>query len=263
MRIIIPTRGRRNNQLTIKSLIGCELIRRTTIVCPQSEYKHFRSLRPDYDVVAQPDAHWKIHEKRAWILEHWLAEGHEKIIMLDDDLRFATRKSEDDWHLREITGEELVPQFKILEDKLGPEFPHVGFGPRQGNDRLDDIGWRIPGKMCYALGYYLPVVVKECELRRVKTREDMDITLQLLEKGYPDAVWNTVTVDQRRFDSPGGTNDERTMETSNQDALELARLHSGYVSTVERAYKSSVPRVEVVVQWQKALQDGQRRRTQG
>ena len=263
MHIIIPTRGRLNNQLTIKSLIGCELIRRTTIVCPKKEYNHFRGLRTDYDVVAQPDPDMKIAEKRAWIMEEWHRQGHEKIIMLDDDLRFATRKSEGDWKLKEIIGDDLIPEFKRIEEKLGPDCPHAGFGQRQGNNRLESVGWKSPGKIVYALGYYLPVVVKECKFGRVNLREDMELALQLLLKGYSNAVWNTTVVDQREYGKGGGTSNERTVEISNAEAQKLASLFPGYVSTVEREYKASTPRIEVVIQWQKALEDGQRRRTQG
>jgi hypothetical protein len=46
------------------------------------------------------------------------------------------------------------------------------------------------------------------------------------------------------------------MERSNLDAQRLAQLHPGYVSVTNKKYKSSVPRLEVVCQWQKALQDG-------
>jgi hypothetical protein len=212
------------------------------------------------EVVAQPDADWTIARKRRWILEEWAKRGYDKIIMFDDDLRFATRKSESDWHLREIRGDELGKELERLEEKLGPEFPHVGFGPRQGNNTLDEVGWKTPSRMIYSLGYYLPIVVKECELGRIETREDMDLTLQLLRKGYPNAVWHTTVNDQRKFDAPGGATNERTIERSNADALKLVELHPGYVSTIQKDYKASVPRVEVICQWQKALEDGRRAR---
>jgi hypothetical protein len=56
--------------------------------------------------------------------------------MLDDDLNFATRISENDTHLRSIQGEELIPEFERIEEKLSPKFPHVGFGQRQGNNNV-------------------------------------------------------------------------------------------------------------------------------
>lgn len=261
MQIIIPTRGRRNSQLTI-TWLSKALRQRTTLVCPRKEAMSLESLGDDITVVKQPDPDWTITKKRKWIMEEWLNEGFEKIIMLDDDLRFATRISETDWHLREISGVELEAEFNRLEEKLGPEFPHVGFGQRQGNNRVDEPGWKIPGKMVYTLGYYLPIVVKECELGRIETREDMDLTLQLLRKGYPNAVWQNTVVDQREYDAPGGASAERTLESSNADCVKLSELHPGYVSFTKRKYKASKPRIEVACQWKKALTDGMRARSE-
>jgi hypothetical protein len=236
----------------------------TTIVAPKKEIfklsAQYVSGVPEY--IPQPDPDMKIGDKRAWILEEFHRRGEEKIIMLDDDLRFATRISETDWHLREIKGEELIPEFERIAERLSPETPHAGFGQRQGNNQLEEVGWKSPGKMCYALGYYLPVVIKECVFRRIALREDMELALQLLVKGYPNAVYHTTVVDQRGYDKPGGTSFERTVEISNAEAHKLKELFPSYVSTVERAYKASTPRVEVIVQWQKALEDGRRYRAQ-
>src|SRR5262245_61556032 len=107
MAIVIPTHGRKGNILTLQYLAG-SLTKRTTIVCPEKEYNSIRSLRDDIDVVVQPDPEWRIVQKREWIIQEWLRRGYDKIIMLDDDLRFATRISDADWHLREIRGEELA-----------------------------------------------------------------------------------------------------------------------------------------------------------
>jgi hypothetical protein len=210
MRIIIPTRGRVNEQRTLLSLPR-ELRKQTTIVCPKQEEVRLRCLDDDVEVVAQPDPDWKIAQKRKWIMEEWLRRGYEKILMFDDDLCFATRISETDRRLREIHGEELGAEIQRLADKLGPEFPHVGFGARQGSHNVES-GWKTPARMMYSLGYYLPIVVKECELGRIETREDMDINLQLLRKGYPNVVWQTTVNDQRKYDAPGGCTNERTIE---------------------------------------------------
>jgi hypothetical protein len=254
MEIIIPTRGRTDHQLTLQSLPR-ELRKRTTLVCPKREASSLHRLYEDVEIVVEPDAPMTIALTRAWIMREWLRCGYEKILQLDDDLTFATRISENDTHLRSIQGKELIPEFERLANKLGPEFPHVGFGPRQGN-HTKEAGWKIADKTLYSLGYYLPIVVKECELGRIFPREDYDVTLQLLRKGYANAVWHTTVNDQWKSYAPGGCSTYRTIESSNADAYKLAELHPGYVSVVPKAYKASVPRKEVVCQWQKALQDG-------
>jgi hypothetical protein len=256
MQIVIPTRGRIEQQLTLQSLPR-ELRKRTTIVCPESEAVALSYEHADVEIVVQPDPAWAISRKRAWIMRTWLEAGYDKIIMLDDDLTFSTRISKNGTRLRPIRGEELILEFERLANKLGPACPHVGFGPRQLNHKKK-AGWQSPGKMVYSLGYFLPIVVKECELGRIETREDYDVNLQLLRKGYANAVWHTTVTDQREFDAPGGATDERTIERSNADAYKLAELHPGYVRVEHKSYKKSVPRLEPICQWKKALEDGRK-----
>ena len=137
----------------------------------------------------------------------------------------------------------------------------LGLAQRQHNDQIEEVGWKSPARMMYALGYYLPIVAKECQFDLVALREDMAVTLQLLLKGYPNAVWTETVVDQRGYNAPGGASNERTVASSNAEATKLAELFPDYVSIVQRDYKASIPRLEVVVQWQKALQDDQRHRS--
>src|SRR6516165_821176 len=101
MPIIIPTSGRTNAQITVQSLSG-ECLERTTFVCPEIEVFKLRLLDERIKVEAQPDPDWKIAQKRKWIIEEWLRRGCEKILMLDDDLSFSTRISENDTALRKI-----------------------------------------------------------------------------------------------------------------------------------------------------------------
>jgi hypothetical protein len=256
MQIVIPTRGRTNQQLTLQSLPP-ELRKRTTIVCPDNEAVCLAYENPDVEVVVQPDPTWRIAQKREWIVREWLRAGYSKIMMVDDDLRFAKRMNPDYWRLRQIQGEALIPEFERIADKLGPEFPHVGFGLRWNNNRIKTVGWKSPGKLIQAVGLYLPIVVKECRFDLVELREDLCVTLQLLLKGYPNAIWPGTVVDQR-YDAPGGCSTYRTVEMNSAEAEKFARLFPEYVSVVERNY-NAMSRKEVIVRWGKALKDGQRR----
>ena len=271
LQLIITTHGRKDKQLTLESLIGSGLMQRTTLVCPQKEYGYLRSLRDDYNVVAQPDPNWYLPEKRDWVVKEWVRRGHDKIVLLDDDLRFSTRISKDDWHLRPITGKELAAEFQRLEDKLGPEFPHVGFAQRQGNNTIEEVGWKTPGKQVCMMAYYLPIVAKEVDWGLVVCRGDMCATLQLLLKGYPNAVLTETCHDQREFDAPGGCSRYRTVEMLNSEAEKFVSLFPGYASIAQKEYnkktsksdkKDSAIRLELIIQWQKALKDGQNARNQ-
>src|SRR5262245_48041327 len=111
MQIVIQTRGRTHQQLTLQSLPS-ELRKRTTLVCPKREASGLYRLYPDVEIVVEPYPNMKLAQKREWIVHEWFKCGYDKILLLDDDLSFATRISEDDWHLRTIQGEELIPEFE-------------------------------------------------------------------------------------------------------------------------------------------------------
>jgi hypothetical protein len=67
MEIIIPTRGRIDQQLTLQSLPR-ELHERTTLVCPEAEAVPLACRWDDVQIVEQPDANMTIAAKRAWIM---------------------------------------------------------------------------------------------------------------------------------------------------------------------------------------------------
>src|SRR5262249_28651368 len=156
----------------------------TTLVCPERGASGlYRRYGKDVEIVVEPYPKMKIAQTREWIVQTWFRCGYVKIIMLDDDLVFFKRISAGDWRLRQIEGKELIPEFERLDNKLGPETPHVGFGVRQGN-HLEEAGWKIAARMCHSLAYYLPIATKEARFDVIELREDFAFTLQLLLKGH-------------------------------------------------------------------------------
>lgn len=253
MRIYIPTRGRVGQQTTLRNLPGL-LHEDVTIVCPFDEaHKHKRDF-PHVFVLPQPAHITTIAEKRKWIID---TTDHEKIVMLDDDLRFAVRRDDDPAKFRKAEDSDIIMAFTELEVILDAEFPHAGFAARGGGigAAAQEGGWQEAKRMMYVLGYHVPTVREHAIFGRISTHEDMDICLQLLRKGFPNLVNFTYVVDQK-FGNPGGCSEERTIEINNADARKLAEYHPEYVRISEKQYTNSVPRVEVVCQWMKALADG-------
>ena len=252
MKIIVPTRGRLGNQQTLKG-IPVHLHRNTIAVCPEPEADRLSKAFPEIDVWIQPDPDMTITKKREWIINDLNRINVEKILMLDDDLFFYVRREDVPDRLRDADDSDVSHWFAMIEQKLSPEVPHAGFGPRQGNQNFP-TGWHV-GRMMLALGYHVPTVVANAELGRIETREDMDISLQLLRRGLPNGVCHEFAVGQKSYSAPGGCTGQRTLESSNADAHRLAELHPGLVRVVQKEYKGH-PREEVVVQWKKALQQG-------
>lgn len=257
--IVIPTRGRVGKQVSFSGLTGA-LRRRTVIVCPQKEVAAHKGNHPQaMDVIAQPDPEWTISRKRRWIVEELAGKrAWARIVMLDDDLRWCVRREDDRKKFLTAKPEEVDYYFGELEEQLTPTTPHAGFSARGGNlsPKGQLGGWQRAKRAMYVLGYHVPTLLANCEPFRIETREDMDTCLQLLRKGFPNVVSYTFVCDQV-FNAEGGASLERDFERSNRDAHLLAELHPGLIRLVEKQYEVSVPRTEVVVQWERALQEGE------
>lgn len=258
-RIIIPTRGRLSKQLTLDNLPK-ELHEQTVVVSPRSERVFLQDRYQKAEVLAQPDDTWTIARKRQWIVEE-LCKDDEKIVMLDDDLRFAVRRDDEPTKFLKATPEQVAAAFRDLEQVLSDKVPHAGFSARGGGigPAAQRGGWQIAKRQMYVLGYHIPTVLREVQFGRIETREDMDVTLQLLLKGFPNKVNYTFVVDQQ-FGNPGGCTKERTMERSNEDAKKLAEFHKPFVRVTQKDYAQSIPRLEVVCAWVQAYEEGSRRR---
>lgn len=249
IRLVIPTYRRVHEQATFLGLP--EDWRKLVIfVTDQQDYK---GLYAKYgqttgaQFVVHPPEITSIAQKRAWILQNTL---YERIVMLDDDLRFAMRPEPSDTKLVPAKPEDVGKALHLLSSMLCMVV-HAGFSARQGNNHLP-AGWVANTRMMYVLGYRPEEVRKHCELGRIEHREDMDYTLQLLRAGCPNMVLADICVDQR-YNAPGGASASgRTVQQSNADADRLALLHPGLVRVVQKDYAGSVPRREVVVSWKKA-----------
>ena len=247
MRIYIPTYQRVGTQLTFNALPR-RWKAQTTFVLNAWDHKCMKHWIEDNgaDAWIVPLEIDTIAAKRMFIIEE---AKEDKIVMMDDDLRFSHRV---DGKLVKADPDNIGFYLTCLEDKLD-DYVHAGFSARQGNNRLPD-GWKSPHRMMYVLGYRPAVLRENCELGRIETREDFDYTLQLLRLGFPNAVTCDICVDQK-YNNKGGCSSQRTVEASNADAEKLAALHPGYVKFVTKDYLASVPRKEVTVQWKKALTD--------
>lgn len=248
--IYIPTYRRTHKQATYIQLPP-ELKAITTFVCDPTDLASLQRRAAADGSGTQcwvmPPEVKTIADKRAFIIRE---TPYERIVMLDDDLKFCVKKIEDAVHLIKAKPEEVAHWFWALADKL-KTLAHAGFGPRQLNSTKPG-GWQDNERMMYVLGYQPQVLRDNCDLGRIETREDFDYALQLLQKGFPNQVCSSICVDQT-YNAPGGASLERTQEASDRDAHKLAALHPGLVSVKVKPYKTSLVRTEVSVQWKKAF----------
>lgn len=256
LHVIIPTHRRMPRQATL-GYLPADYISRTTLVVDEQDHalrKLYANDLRGVRFVVVPSEIDTIAKKRAWIIRH--ATG--RIVMFDDDLRFAVRSGEG-------TKLKQADQFAIRThlDELQlalRDATHAGWSARQGNNTCEAGGWQSTCRQMFCLGYdagLLNALEREGKIQmgRIQTREDMDLTLQLLRLGHDNVVQFDIACDQvAGFAAKGGCTDERTLETSDRDAVRLAELHPGLVKVVEKQYKGSLNRKEVVVSWKKALE---------
>lgn len=257
MVIYIPTKGRATAQVTWKNLPQ-SWRDRSVLVVPQEDLNSVRFYNREANILVQPDDVRTIAQKRAWIIQQCPSP---KLVMMDDDLVFSLRKSEDPVQtaLRKAEKDDAdLHTFLCEMEARLDQYAHVGMSPRQGNNRVEEH-WKEVARMIYVFGFRADVAREKIEFNRVECREDMDYTLQLLKQGYKNVVGFRAAADQLKFDAPGGCKSERSIEHSNAQADLLAELHPGLVKVIEKAYKASVPRKEVIVQWKKAYEEGLRR----
>lgn len=259
LQIVIPSYGRMARQATL-SYLPEAWAKRTTLVVNEAD----ASVQRLYDlrgarVLVHPPEIDTIAKKRAWIIRN---TEFNKIVMFDDDLRFACRREGTGTKLFQATHAEIDAHLQILEIMLSDDqgkFIHAGWSARQGNNNQEEP-WVQNTRMMFVLGYRCDYIREleaqgKIQLGRVRTREDMELTVQLLKLGYANYVDFRIAADQvAGYAAKGGCSNERSVESSNADAEAFAELHPGIVKVKEKEYKGSLNRKEVIVQWKKAFE---------
>lgn len=242
MQIFIPTRGR-VFQETFSSLPEI-LQRKVTFVVPYDTYDVMGNSTP----LMTPPEIQGIAATRQWILEN---ATDDKIVMLDDDLVFATRREDDPTKFSPSTPYEIHLLFDHIDSHLDA-YAHVGVSTREGGNR--DIS---PGahntRLLRVLAFRRDVLLDEgVRFDRVELMEDFDATLQLLRAGYPNYKINWIVHNQRSSNAPGGCSTYRTLEKQSQAATRLAALHPSFVTVVQKTTKTAwngATRDDVRIQW--------------
>jgi hypothetical protein len=246
MEIVIPTRGR-IFQETYSELPKSIQKRVKFIVTPGLE-----QCVVGPDVIPVPESVKGIGPKRQWIIDNF----GPKVLMLDDDLTFATRRQDDPTKFVPSSERELEQMVEWLDACLD-SYPHVGVSVREGGNRNTELHlWN--GRMLRVHGFRTDVLKKEnIRFDRLPFMSDFDVTLQILRAGYVNLKINWMVQNQRSSNAPGGCSTYRTIEGLRESAHKLKALHPDYVTLVEKQTKGAwngQARTDVSIQWKKAYQ---------
>ena len=255
MQIYIPTRGRASAQTTLLSL-PASLKARTTLVLDHGQSDYYRLKRFD----EQGTQLWELPAEvkgiaavRQYIMDH---SSHRYIVMLDDDLRFYTKREPD----RKIIGAtpvQITAMFAQLENWLLEGVVHCSITPRF-------IGWaykescREVWRMMHVLAYDREAVAAAgCRFTKDVdnsfSMDDFHMTIQLLKAGHKNRIDLINCTSPKPSNARGGASEWRTLQSHNASAARLKEIHGDGVRVSEKQGWHGMDgiRYDVTVQWRK------------
>ena len=248
MKILIQTYGRMDRQLTLRSLPK-KVKENTYLVVQNRESKLYTQYQ---NVIVLPRKVTTLSPTRQWIIEN-IPDKY--ICLLDDDLEFFTRKK-DSFYLRKCEDKDFIKMFSLLKKWLLSGIVHCGISAREGNNRIEHP-YIESGRMMRVLCYDREKVSHlGCRFDRVPTKQDFDMTLQLLRKEYPNRISYNYANNQRGSQAAGGCAVYRTDDMLRTSSIKLKELHPEFVKVVEKETKvawGGGVRTDVAVQWKKAF----------
>ena len=250
--LLIPSKGRPALRNATADML-LEAGHTPTFVVPYSEIAAYHNGNPRCRFVAHPDS----LEGLPKAMEFALALPDEgPCIVFDDDLVFYNR----------FDGTTRLPRNKPEETHRMVEWlyanamthGHATLSPTQHNNQqpLDEVS------VCAArsvLAFDVDLLRRlDIQIARVPSKNDYDITLQLLRHGYPNrCAYNMCHKQVAGPTLPGGCTPYRNEELHLVASETLKSLHPDYVRVVTKKKPEwPFPRQDVVVSWKKAYTDG-------
>lgn len=270
MRIYIPSRGRFESKFldgiyTPLRWLTPALLPLTTFVVNDMELEKYRRAldyrKKPVEVlsVGMPE---NLSEKRDRLAR--LIDYRKEVIfcMCDDDLSLYIRKSADSWQLRYPEPDEVNDLFLNLIPELLEDYPMVGVGAREGNNRLG-VGDMPLLRECTRSMRLYAFRTKDylsIDANRLPEMADFDTTLQFLRRGQKNAVINYYAQNQPQSQLKGGCSIYRTTETHDAVCRRLAELHPEFVRLRQKENLGGGEfgtRTEVTIAWKKAYDSAQ------
>lgn len=260
MILYITSTGRVDRQLTWGRLPKVYQKQTFVVVYPHEEKKYNRAGFPTLVYPGKPG----LSNKRQWIAEtHYKTYHYPYFCLLDDDLDFQKRRLDEPRKARVATPEQVGLMLDMVEGRLCNGYAHAGVLLRNMGavPQFTDKAFAYDMRMLDLLAYNAEILHWEkIRFDRIPVMSDFDVTLQLLRRGYSNALYCKYLVGQPSkhsgFSGIGGCSTYRTPEMQAAAAHELARLHPGLVKVVEKKTKMSWGggvRTDVRISWKKAF----------
>lgn len=266
--IYVPSRSR-PDRLGVLEQMSDDRLAMTTIVVPESQYDTYQQkIVDDWNdplpaVLSVPDS-YRIGETRQWIGTHASMHGHDRFLMVDDDIRFLVRRGIVDWRLRDAQIGEVSEMLDWMEATMVRirGLSLLSVSPREGNNRAgvgtpDDL-LRMQQRIHRV---YMWDTQEFCSLPHleVTVAEDFCLALRTLQRGRQIGMSYFWGHGQRTTQDTGGASDYRTREVHDAAVSRLAELFPGVVQLVQKKNKGEgdlAERLESRISWQLAAEQG-------
>jgi hypothetical protein len=250
VRVVITTLGRPQKQTTLQFLLDAKL--QPELIVQKHEAKIYKKCNKDVTITVLPRGVDKLHTTRQWLLEN---TDQRFLIILDDDLRFNVRRTDNPGRFLRNTPRDTRKMFRALVRTL-KKYAHVSVASRQGANfqRKDLIATRMQRLLAYDLRKVRKTGVR---FDRVNPLSDFDMILQLLEAGYPNRVLHKWVHDETGgFNAAGGCSIWRTKKRLRKAQRWLRKTHGKEIITItQRQFADGSSRSEVRIAWKKAFQE--------
>lgn len=254
--IYIPTYRRVGRQETWKWL-SPRWRERAFLVARPEEVDPLRAQ--GFQVLECPET--GIGNTRQWILDqHDIEDGGRRIVMMDDDLRFYLRRTDDPGKF--VYFEKGGPVWDdLMEDLLEclDYVPLAGIVNRSGANR-DASPYRLNTRLHDVLAWDLEVARAEgIRINRVPFMEDFDTSLQFLTRGYPTLALGLYCKGDNGSNTPGGCSEYRDRFGQAEAAMWMKETWPDYVTITTRPGwngEMAGSRTDVRIAWSRAYRDG-------
>lgn len=228
LKIIIPTLGRINNQITYNGFQN--KYKDSIIFVVQShEYKEFKLKFPKNEVLCLPIEINNISDTRQWIIEKF---NNHYVWILDDDLRFRLRIVTDGNKL--LTRPLSDDDWDILFNRITEDIKKYVYLGVTVADFAPEIKTILKGHvMCRRittnhLFNLKKINIDDFKWNRVEFAEDYDVFLQFMSKGIKNKTYYDYYVAQCMTQQKGGCSSQRTIEKHNESMVKLNKLWPRY-----------------------------------
>lgn len=250
--IVICTRGRINNQLTLQELPD-EVTKHIYLVCfPGEKIKLEKrwGSKVKY-IIEHSTSCTNLSEIRQWCIDKFESDY---ILFVDDNIDFHIRTTPEkykgkynlyriiDKHFTQKTIDKYHVEIfqwiinNIKEDECGM----VSISQRSGNNRIkEDVVYNKRIFAIFAINKKILNKIPNRKISDIKLKQDMYINLHLLTNGYPNKVSYKYAFGKRAANQKGGCSIYRDLKTSNEYAYILQKKFPDFVKV----------RVKSVVSW--------------